>query len=662
MTKELKEGRSIDTHRQEPLFWQTRINITQAPEIFVPKEVPESAVPFYQKPGGIRTFLYDPFGKDLSLTYGLELTANDKIEVIFFTRAESESEAIQLGYAWLSNLKYKFIGLDGNVKAKPIIRSSQELLKRSQLFEIVLPRGFIKDKINIVERFINAFYYKNEHRVQLFVMWRREPRSENLEEQSNLFNLRFFIKYNLRNFDINAELELKGIIQFLSMDIENRKGKRARIINPSHISNLDLLKGNVFRDDQEQLINVVQEDVNFDFPENLPLPRLPHFKNENVRYIDINRDFKKRAISVGNHIKDGVITNHKTYIPINKLPQDLAIFGKSGSGKTYFLARFIEELTNKSKNVGILVLNVAKESQEIFYNNFIKIKYSDEGFNIPYFFNIEKDSLKKHLQETATYICASLGLKNVFEKIIYRTEVGFLDLKGRLPEFFIGLLRGVETYIKNNPYGPEEQANLLQVFRNRMNVFNEDKVQNVLKITDALPKWVDDWLSGKNIFLDLSMSSKFVKMLIVNAIFQLIRTVTKDSEAEELKHLIVIDEAHAILEKPITTNSDDADFIMKEQMAKIFSELLKEYRSRGVGIIIADQSPARLFDDVVSQPSIKVIFREDYPNNLLFSEEPIERQLLTQLANRLALVINGATGEKYLIRTLEHSLDKSKNS
>jgi hypothetical protein len=65
-----------------------------------------------------------------------------------------------------------------------------------------------------------------------------------------------------------------------------------------------------------------------------------------------------------------------------------------------------------------------------------------------------------------------------------------------------------------------------------------------------------------------------------------------------------------------------------------------------------------LFDDVVSQPSIKVIFREDYPNNLLFSENLNERQILTQLANRLALVINGATSEKYLIRTLEYSIDK----
>ena len=317
--------------------------------------------------------------------------------------------------------------------------------------------------------------------------------------------------------------------------------------------------------------NFVQEDVNFDFPENLPLPRLPILSNENVRYIDIQESFKKKAITVGRHIKNSVITDHETFVPISKLPQDLAIFGKSGSGKTYFLARFIEELANKSKNVGILVLNVAKESQEIFYHDFTKVKYSDEDFHLPYFIKPEKESLKKRLQETATYICASLGLKNVFEKIIYRTEVGFLELKAKLPEFFIDLLRGVERYIKKNPYGPEEQANLLQVFRNRMNVFDEEKVQDVLKLTENLPKWVIDWLDGYNIFLDLSMCSKFVKMLIVNAKFQLVRAVTKDSEAEELKYLIVIDEAHAILEKPITTNSDDADFIMKEQMAKILS-------------------------------------------------------------------------------------------
>ncbi|MFW9880051.1 MAG: ATP-binding protein [Candidatus Thorarchaeota archaeon] len=641
---------------EDVLFWQSRITLTQAPEPFIPQPKPENAVPFYQKHEDIRSFLYDPFGEDPPSTCGLELRVNENVEVVFFKRAKSRNDAIQLGYAWLMNLKYKFIGLDGVVEAELIKREIPEIQKNNHLLEIELPKGFIKNKINIVERFISAFYSMKDCEVQLFILWRREPRSEKSQEQSNLFNIRVFVRYSFEGSNTEEDLKLKGILQFLAMDIENQMGERAKVVNPSGISHVDLLKGDIFKDKKESLRTFVQEDVNFDFPENLPLPKLPILKNENLSYIDINDEFKWRAITVGKHIKDGVITDHETFVPINKLPQDLAIFGKSGSGKTYFLARFIDELSKKAKNVGVLVLNVAKQSQHIFFRDFKKIKYSDDDFYIPYFIGAEKESIQKRLQETATYICASLGLKNVFEKIIYRTEVGFLELKGQLPEFFITLLRGVETYIRNNPYGPEEQANLLQVFRNRMNTFDENKIQDVLKITENLPNWVIEWLSGKNIFLDLSMCSKFIKMLIVNAIFQLVRTLTKDIEAEELMYFIVIDEAHAILEKPITTNSDDADFIMKEQMAKIFSELLKEYRSRGVGFVIADQSPSRLFDDIVSQPSIKGIFRQDYPNNLLFSEDLFERQTLTQLPNRLALVINGATGEKYLIQTLDYTL------
>ncbi len=546
--------------------------------------------------------------------------------------------------------------MDGSVEAKPITQKNRDPGKELHLLEVILPQGFIKTKVNIIERFISAFYYKTPHTVKLIILWRRKPRLKRTDEQSNLFNIRVFIQFELKNSDIEEKSKLEGFLKFLAMDIENQEGDRARVVTPSGISPLEMLEGNIFKNSYESLLNFVPEDVNFDFPENLPLPRLPILKSENVRYIDIHDDFKKVAISVGKHIKDGVITNHDMFIPINKLPQDLAIFGKSGSGKTYFLARFIQELAAKSKDVGILVLNIKKESQEIFYNDFTKIKYSDKDFHIPYFVNGKEDSLKKRLQETATYICASLGLKNVFEKIIYRTMVGLLKLQGKLPEFFLRLLKSVERYIEKNPYGPEEQANLLQVFRNRMNVYNEDKIQKVLRLREEnLPTWVTDWLNGKNIFLDLSLCSKFIKPLIVNAIFQLVRTVTKDSEAEELKYLIIIDEAHALLEKPITTNSDDADFITKEQMAKIFSELLKEYRSRGVGIVIVDQSPSLLFDDVTSQPSIKVIFRVDYPNNLLFSEDPFERQILTQLPHRLALVLNGATGEKYLIKSLDFS-------
>ena len=394
-----EDPKQIANKGEAESFWQTRIQITQAPEPFIPQSIPETAVPFYQRHEDIRSFLYDPFGNNPPGVYGLELTAKDNVEVVFFSKADSKSEAIKLGYAWLSNLKYKFTGLDGIVKAKSIMKQNYKTQGEAHLLEIILPQGFIKNKISLIERFIIAFYYTTEHTVQLFILWRREPRSAKSQEQSNLYNLRIFIEYHLENSEIEDKLKLEGIIQFLSMDIENQMGDRARIVNPSDISHFDILKGEVFNNESESLRNFVQEDVNFDFPETLPLPRLPILEHENVRYIDIHDDFKKKAISVGNHIKDGVITNHETFIPINKLPQDLAIFGKSGSGKTYFLARFITELTTKAKNVGILVLNVAKESQEIFYRDFDKVKYSDENFHIPYFIDAEKETLKKRLQE-----------------------------------------------------------------------------------------------------------------------------------------------------------------------------------------------------------------------------------------------------------------------
>jgi len=617
-------------------------------------------IPFYQRPEDFRTFLYDPFGEEPPASYGVEIKSGNNMEFVFFTKTKSKNEAIKLGNAWLSNLKYRFRGLDGRIKANQINNYNPKETEKLELLEIILPEGLITHKINVIERFINAFYYKNSQSVKLILLWQRQKRPKNNPEGSNTYKLRIFITYDSNNLDNKKHLKLKGILNFLSMEIETTVGKRASLVKPLDVSYPKILEGDVFNTSEEDLSAVIIEDVNFDFPENTPLPRLPILNYENVRYIDLNEDFKKKAIEIGRHIKTGVITDHKTYVPINKLPQDLVVFGKSGCGKTYFLARFIKELSNKARDVGILVLNIAKSSQEIYYQDFSTVKYSDDDFQIPYFF--EGQYLEKCLQETATYICASLGLKNVFEKIIYRTAIAFIKKSEKLPELLGTLLKGVENYVKNNPYGTDVQANLLQALRNRVKVFSEEKVQNVLKLTKDLPKWFKDWIDGKNIFLDLSMCNKFTKALIVNAIFQLVRTNTKDTEIEELKHLIVIDEAHAILEKPITKNSDDTDFIMKEQMAKIFSELLKEYRSRGVGFVIADQSPARLFEDVASQPSIKVIFREDYPNNIIFSEDPFERQILTQLENRLALVINGATGEKYLIKTLEYNLDKFENS
>lgn len=342
------------------LFWQARIKITQAPEIFKPEQIPESAVPFYQKSEDMRTFLYDPFGENPPASYGVEFNAGNNVEVVFFTKSKSKNEANKLGNAWLSNLKFRFRGLDGIVNARLINSNNSKDNEGLELLEIVLPEGLITSKINVIDRFVSAFYYKNSQSVRLILLWQRKIRPKNNPEGSNMYKLRIFITYDLSNLDNKNHLKLKGILDFLSMEIETNTGKRAAIVKPLDISYPKIVEGNIFNNSEEVLNAVVTEDVNFDFPKNIPLPRLPILNYENVRYIDLNEEFKKQAIEIGNHIKNGVITVHKTYVPINKLPQDLVVFGKSGCGKTYFLARFIKELSSKAKDVGILVLNIAK--------------------------------------------------------------------------------------------------------------------------------------------------------------------------------------------------------------------------------------------------------------------------------------------------------------
>ena len=641
---------------KQVLFWQVRIRITQSPQPFLPKENTENNDSNYHEIENFRSFLIDLFGPNQHLTYGLEIIFNKKVEITFFTRTKSKLNSIEIGQTWLTYLKSNFLGLDGEIDVIPITESDINKYTDYRVLEIVLPDGLLRYKINFLENFLKIFYLYDKFSIRLLFYWKRELKSE--DKSSNLYDLRFFLVYNKQRFDVHDLSRLKGILRYLCINIETLNGKRAYLTKIPHLSINELLKMDIFDDLNPLKSKYAKDNMIFDFPDSLPLPKIPILDYENVRYIDINENFIERAVKIGRHIKNGLITNHETYLLIDKLAQDLVVFGKSGSGKTYFLVKLIQELSRKTPNTGILILNVAKQSQEIYYNNFNILKYGDKDFSIPYF--IKGISLEKSLLETASYICASLGLKNVFEKMIYYTEMAYIKTKGELPNDLIKLLKSVERYLESNSYGKEVQSNLLQALRNRINVLDNDKIKQVVKIYENFPKWVENWLNGKNYFIDLSMCNKYSKFLIINAIFQLIRSSTHDFEGEKLKYLIVIDEAHAILEKPITTNSDDADFIMKEQMAKIFSELLKEYRSRGVGFIIVDQSPSNLFDIISSQPSIKVIFREDYPNNLLFSEDPNERQMLTQLPNRLALVFNGTTGEKYLMKTLDYKLLKDK--
>jgi len=238
----------------------------------------------------------------------------------------------------------------------------------------------------------------------------------------------------------------------------------------------------------------------------------------------------------------------------------------------------------------------------------------------------------------------------------------FISKKGRLPKSLNVLFKNLMKYFNDFPYHVKFQTNILRAIKNRvLSLLSNPNIENTMRLYENrtdIPQWFNDWRAGKKIYLDLSMCSLYEKRLLTSAIFQLVRGITPDFEASTLKNIIVIDEAHQILEKPISKNYEDDDFIAREQLEKIFNQLLREFRSKGLSFIIADQTPSRLFESVTTLPSLKIIFRVGFPCNNTLLGNPVEQDFLMCQKNRQALVLNGITGEKFIMETIEVKPEK----
>ncbi|MHA2266649.1 MAG: hypothetical protein ACXAB8_02530, partial [Promethearchaeota archaeon] len=213
---------------------------------------------------------------------------------------------------------------------------------------------------------------------------------------------------------------------------------------------------------------------------------------------------------------------------------------------------------------------------------------------------------------------------------------------------------GLKKYFIEHPYHNRYQTNILRALQNRIPTLLSDPIlKRTLELSESenIPKWFDDWRKGKSIFIDLSMCDIYIKRLLANAIFQMVRTLIPDVEAGKLQNIIVIEEAWHILELPITTNPDEDDFIAREQLELIFNTLIREFRSKGLSFFIADNLPNRLFKCVISLPSLKILFRLSNLDSNLFTNNLKTQEYLMLQRPRHALILDGNNEEIYVIKT-----------
>ncbi len=657
-------------------LWHSRVEITQ-----IPSEIEEEDIRInYREYKKIQKTWMQDLLSDFSI-YGLELDMNDHFSMIFFKKAHSRKEAAVQAQKLLHFLQFKFPGLAGKASTLHVTRSGFEYFPVLEL-RLPPPGSSLELTYPILQRLIYLFSKICYPGLKFFIFWQKDDSIES--KWSNAPETYFFEIYKVKIFmtQMNTETivftenqifsKYKTILDFLILGLNNISKKPAEIsIAPLGFWR-NILKFDVFFKNKDfkvtgrqfQLIRhglsalemptfLTPCNVDFTFMKDLPLPRAVKMEQENVCFS--NGTLLGECISIGKYLSNGIPTLKEKFIPINTFSQSTAIFGQMGTGKTFLLSQVSKEFHEKAKDIGILYLNLGKGNQEKFYVVDEVIKYGSETLKIPYHVKAHSFHDRKTLQETATYLISSLGLKDPVDKVLFDVMEAYIKVDGELPESLEELFKGLKKWYLKYKYHDEYQTNILRAIENRiLAIISDPKIEAILELLEGskVPKWFRDWRAGKKIYIDLSMCNIYTKRLLSMAIFQMIRTLTPNIEVEKLQNLIVLDEAHQLLEKSVINNPYDDDFIAREQLEKIFKLLLREFRGKGLAFIISDQTPHLLFNCASILPSFKILFRLGFQSSRLFSNKLTEQELIQSLRNRQAIVLNGVNAERYMIETI----------
>jgi hypothetical protein len=666
----------------EPALWLVKIKITQSPIQQEKELVFDYSL---KKRNEIeKTWMRNYFQDDT--VYGLELSSiGNEISWEYFINIATLEEAYIKGHRLLNVFKRVFPGLDGKVEIVPIYPFTLE--QKKTIYELCLPEIHKADKISLVKNFIHSSRNnQNSHRIlRFYIVWQKD---DAIDSKNNFslkdttahmeFKVKIFVRIEHNNSKITdlQRLMLRSDLEFLAKSTYNVKMEKACITKTRSDTWKRILEGNCFWKNSARIqtgkgYNLIKntilkyelphfispKNIDFNFPRNSGLPQPFILENEKIIDLPITAD-NNEYVWFGKLFRQGVLSGSNAYFRINDLTRSCVIVGNTGSGKTYCASKIVQEIATKAPQVGILTIGLAKKNQERFFYADEILTYGDDDLKIPYFVKPNSDTidLDKYLLETASYLTASLGLKGTTTTVLNNVMMGLEDESKELPKHPKFLFEKALDYLDNPKKGYHEKfhSNITSEIRNKvLERLSSENIEKTLGLTSEVPRWFIEWRNGKNFYFDLTECSLWTQRILTNALFQMIKTLTSTVEANQLNNLIVIDEPDAILAQALSTNPYNDNVIAKMELEEVFRTLIEEYRSRGLGFIIIDQTPSNLFRAVTKSPSLKIVFKLDLECGKLLTLDQKELNYLKNQEKRRALVFNGATSEEYIIKTLD---------
>ena len=348
------------------------------------------------------------------------------------------------------------------------------------------------------------------------------------------------------------------------------------------------------------------------------------------------------GIKLGNVCDGHIVLDNTPFSMSNKdLNKHTFVCGITGSGKTNTVKHILSEITKPfwviecakkeyrklalGKDKKLLIYTVGRpEINCISFNPFyiiegispqLHIDFLKDLFNASFsFYGPMPYILEKCLHEIYRKRGwnLSLGFHPYFTQTNSNTLYGKDETKFIFPTMQ-DLKSEVETYVEKMGYEGELSANIKTAILARLEslcIGAKGFMFNNYEAPDFSTLFKNNVVFELEGLADDSDKAFTVGMLIIFLTeYRWQEKETSGDYQTELKHLLVIEEAHRLLKNiPVEKTSEDMGN-PKGKAVEHFTNMIAEMRSYGQGVIISEQIPSKIAPDVIKNSSNKIVHR-----------------------------------------------------
>lgn len=344
----------------------------------------------------------------------------------------------------------------------------------------------------------------------------------------------------------------------------------------------------------------------------------------------INREKLNDSIISEGNFKVGLIKNAARNgfddgahagIPLNQFTKHGLIVGMPGSGKTNFSLGLLLQFW-RDFHIPFLAIEPTKTEYRSLIDAIPELQIFTPGKNnvspfvINPFIPPKGVTVESYTPSLAAAFKAAFSMPNPLPDIFLGavndcyTEYGWkksstiddpdIELFG-MYEF----IRVFKKTIEHSNYKGETKANIESAGIVRLVSLIEQN-SNIYDTIHTIP--IEDLLHHPTVLELNAINNKEQKSLIMALMLILFCVYTKNNVSGDgkLKNVLLIDEAHVLLGQK-SGSAEGAD--SQGSTVETLEDLIKEIRSYGTSIIIADQSPTSVGKEVVANTDVKIMFK-----------------------------------------------------